>query len=88
MFQSIEPTSEGATAEIVWFGKTTNDIVRPDGEVAVKATGKNYVCHVCMLFKVNDNNEITRIDEYYNKQWDDGIAESNYHVMKGSSLKS
>ena len=85
--KSIEATSDGAIAEVVWHGRTTNDIIRPDGQIAVKATGKDFVCHVCMLFKINGDNEITRIDEYYNKQWDDGIDENQYHVMKGQSLQ-
>jgi ketosteroid isomerase-like protein len=73
--------------EQVWTGKCANDIVRPDGQVAVKATGKDFVCHVCMVIELDDDGKITRIDEYYNRRWDDGIEESEYAVMKGASTK-
>lgn len=109
--------------EQVWVGNQANDIVRPDGQIAVKASGKDFNCHVCMVIKVDDSGRIvsriplrevwfivtkktaffalpgrkeilltdvsqTRIDEYYNKRWDDGIPEDQYTVLKGSGLKS
>ncbi|KAK0272683.1 hypothetical protein LTR35_012649 [Friedmanniomyces endolithicus] len=74
-------------AEIVWHGRAVNDIVRPDGEVAVKATGQAFECHVCMLIRVNDDKKICRLDEYYNRKWDDGIAEEKYLLMKGKSIR-
>lgn len=74
--------------EQVWHGRQANDIVRPDGTVAVKASKKDFVCHVCMIFKIDSDGLIVSIDEYYNKRWDDGVAEEEYTVMKGSSLKT
>lgn len=73
--------------EQVWHGKCANDIVRPDGEVAVKASGKEFVCHVCMVMEIGEDGKIGRIDEYYNRRWDDAIAEAEYAVMKGASRK-
>ncbi|KAK3100951.1 hypothetical protein LTR53_018703, partial [Teratosphaeriaceae sp. CCFEE 6253] len=85
---SIEPAQSGVVvAEIVWHGRAVNDIVRPDGEVAVKATGQAFECHVCMLIRVNEDKKIYRLDEYYNKQWDNGIAEEKYLLMKGKSIR-
>ena len=71
----------------MWVGRLSNDIVRPDGQVVVKATGKDFRCHVCMVVEVDQDGLIRRIDEYYNKAWDDGVREAEYVVMKGGSLK-
>ena len=62
--------------------------MRPSGEVAVKATGKDYVCHVGMILEIDKDGLVTKIDEYYNRQWDDGVAQKDYVVIKGASLKS
>ena len=65
----------------------THDIVRPDGGIAVKASGKDFVTHVCMPIQINEQGLTTRIDEYYNKSWDDGIAAEEYLIMKVPSMK-
>lgn len=72
----------------MWVGKQANDIVRPDGQVAVQASGKDFVCHVCMVLKIDEDALIREIDEYYNKRWDEGVGEGEYGVMKGASLKA
>jgi hypothetical protein len=36
---------------------------------------------------ITNAGKIRRIDEYYNRQWDEGIPEESYAVMKGKSLK-
>jgi hypothetical protein len=41
-----------------------------------------------MLIQIDERGRITRIDEYYNKQWDDGIREEQYVVLKSASLKA
>lgn len=76
------PTAGGAVLEQVWVGRSSNDIVRPDGQVAVKASGRDFECHVCMIIAIDANGKITRIDEYYNKLWDQGIREDKYAVLK------
>lgn len=53
----------------------------------MKASGKDFKCHVCMVMEIDQAGKICRIDEYYNKRWDDGVHESDYAVMKGASLK-
>ena len=73
--------------ELLWVGRCTNDIVRPNGEIAVKGTGKDFKNHVCMVIKINGDGLVTRIDEYYNKAWDEGVQEDEYTVIRGSSLK-
>jgi len=73
--------------EQVWYGKCVNDIVRADGQVAVKASGKEFVCHVCFVMAIDEEGKITRIDEYYNRRWDEGVAEEEYMVMRGASNK-
>lgn len=83
----ILPTITGAVVEQVWHGRCANDVVRPDGQVAVKASGKDFVCHVCMVVEIGEDGKINRIDEYYNRRWDDGVAEREYAVMKGPSAK-
>ena len=40
-----------------------------------------------MVMKISQDGLIERIDEYYNKRWDDGIPETDYVSMRGSSLK-
>lgn len=65
----------------MWVGKCSNDIVRPDGQVAVKASGNDFKCHVCMIMEIDENGKIKRIDEYYNKLWDQGIQEDKYAVL-------
>ena len=64
-----------------------NDIVRPGGEVAVTATGKDFVTHTCVLLEINQDGKITRLDEFYNKRWDDGRSERDYNVITGASMK-
>lgn len=61
--------------------------MRPDGQVAVKASGNQYDCHVCMVLKIDAKGLIETIDEYYNKRWDEGVAEETYGVVRGSSMK-
>ena len=85
--QAIRPVDAGAVLEQVWIGRQANDIVRPDGEVAVKASGKEYKCLVCMVMRISDEGMIERIDEYYNRRWDDGVAEEEYKIIKDGSLK-
>lgn len=53
----------------------------------MKASGKDFKCHVCMVLEIDETGKIGRIDEYYNKKWDDGVQESDYAVLKGASLK-
>lgn len=74
--------------EQLWVGRCANDIVRPDGTVAVKASGKDFQCHVCMILKISQDGLIERIDEYYNRRWDDGVPENEYVPMRGSSMKA
>jgi hypothetical protein len=73
--------------EQVWIGRCTNDIVRPSGEVVVKAHGKDFKCHVCMVVDINSEGKITSINEYYTKIWEDGIHKDDYTVMKGASMR-
>lgn len=74
--------------EMVWRGRHTNDIVRwPSGVVAVKATGKEFATHVCMVLGIDESGQITRIDEFYNKHWEDGKPEEEYMVMSGPDRK-
>lgn len=86
--KAIIPTATGAILEQVWVGRHANDLIRPNGDVAVKATGKDFQCHVLMVFQIDDNGQFTRIDEYYNKHWEDGVRDQDYLVMKGASMKS
>lgn len=86
--QAIHPTPSGCVLEQVWVGRQANDIVRPDGQVAVKASGNDFVCHVCMVMQIDAAGKIERIDEYYNKRWDEGVGEDRYVVIKGASLRS
>lgn len=72
---------------MTWTGRTTNDIIRPDGQVAVKATGKDFVCHVMFLLDINDQGKIMKIGEFYNKQWDDNRSEADYSIIRGASLR-
>jgi len=53
----------------------------------VKGTGRDFKAHVCMVLKIDNDGLITRIDEYYNKAWDEGVPESEYNVVRGASLK-
>lgn len=74
--------------EQLWIGNQRNDIVRPDGAVAVKASGQDFKCHVCMIVKISEDGKIQRIDEYYHRYWDEGVQEDEYVRMEGASLKS
>ena len=53
----------------------------------MKAHGKEFVCHVCMLMEIDEEGKIRVIDEYYNRVWEDGIAREEYLVLRGSGLK-
>lgn len=61
--------------------------MRPNGEVAVKASGRVFECHVVMVMEIDEGGLVTRIDEYYNRRWDEGVREGEYAVVKGGSLK-
>lgn len=74
--------------EQVWVGRQANSIVRPDGQVAVEASGQDFECHVCMVLKIDGHGVIEEIDEYYTKRWDAGIREDGYTVMKGASIQA
>lgn len=87
-FKAIIPTATGAILEQVWIGRHANDLIRPNGDLAVKATGKDFKCHVCMIIQIDESGRLTRIDEYYNKHWEDGVPEQQYLVMSGASMKS
>ena len=67
--------------EQIWIGKQSHDLVRSNGEVAVKASGNEFMCHVCMIYRIDTDGLITRIDEYYTKNYDDGMGESEYKVL-------
>ena len=54
----------------------------------MEASGKEFECHVCMVMKISEDGLIEKIDEYYNRRWDDGVPESSYTVIKGDSIKA
>ena len=41
-----------------------------------------------MVMKIDEDGLIERIDEYYNRRWDEGIPEADYFRMRGSGLKA
>jgi hypothetical protein len=41
-----------------------------------------------MLIEIDQGGLVTRIDEYYNKKWDEGIREQQYAVIRGASMKA
>ncbi|GAM91155.1 hypothetical protein ANO11243_092020 [Dothideomycetidae sp. 11243] len=81
--KEIHVTARGAVFEQLWVGRMSNDIVGKDGVVRIKASGKEFECPVCMVMEIDDEGRITKIDEYYNKRWDEGVNPSGYTVMKG-----
>ena len=85
--QALHPTPTGAVVEFIWYGKCVNDIVRPDGQIVAKAKGQEFTMHVCTVVEVNEEGKTTRVDDYYNKVWEDGIPQAEYVVMKGASIK-
>lgn len=78
-----------AVIEVVWKGKMANDLLRTmgSGEVAVKASGKEFETHLCCIMRFDERSRIKRIDEYYTRNWDEGTAEEQYRILKvvGSS---
>lgn len=40
-----------------------------------------------MVMVIDAQGKIKRIDEYYNKRWDDGIRERDYTVVIGPSVQ-
>ena len=60
-----------------------NDIVRPNGDVVVKASGKRFENHICFVLNINEEGFITKIQEYYNKAWDNGVHMDKYTRMSG-----
>lgn len=49
--------------------------------IAVKANGKDFECHVCFVMEIDSSSGITKIDEYYNKAWWDGVPAEKYAKM-------
>jgi hypothetical protein len=39
-----------------------------------------------MVIEIDQHGQITRIDEYYNKKWDEGIGDEQYTVVSGASI--
>ncbi|KAF2169557.1 hypothetical protein M409DRAFT_19969 [Zasmidium cellare ATCC 36951] len=79
--KSILPTADGAAVEQLWIGRCTNDIVRPDGSVVMRGSGKEFKSHVGFFVKISEAGKITRIDEYDHRYWDEGVHESSYKRM-------
>lgn len=73
--------------ECVWVGKCVNNIVRPDEEVVVEAHGKDFKNHVCFVVDIDKDGLIRKIDEYYNRIWEDGIPADMYKRIDGPSMK-
>jgi ketosteroid isomerase-like protein len=80
--QNIHHIAKGAVLEQVWTGCQSRDIVRKDGTVALQASGKHFECHVCMVIEIDNQGKIVRIDEYYNKRWDEGRSKDRYVCMQ------
>ena len=55
---------KGASVENVWHGTMKHDIVRPNGEIAVKASGRSFDTHVNMVSEMSEEGLITRINEF------------------------
>lgn len=55
-----------------------NDIVRPDGDVVIKANGRQFQQYVGFFVAVSEQGKITRIDEYDHNRWNMGKAEEEY----------
>lgn len=86
--KQLHHTLTAAVVEAVWMGCCKSDLIRPTGEVVVKGNGRDFVAHVCFVVEVDVQNGITKIDEYYNKPWWDGVGEDEYLKMQGASLKT
>ena len=86
--QKLHVVPGGALIEAVWVGCCKNDIVRPDGQVAVKANGRDFVSAVCFCMEVDPVEGIRRIDEYYSKPWWDAIPVEEYTKVTGASMKT
>lgn len=67
--------------EQLWIGRCTNDIIRPDGTVVMRGSGREFQTHVGFFVKISDAGKITRIDEYDHRYWDEGVHESSYKQM-------
>lgn len=71
----------------LWIGHSKNDIVRPDGQVVVKATHRDFKSHVSFFIKVSDEGKITQIDEYDYRHWGEGIPKEEYTRIGAVSSK-
>ena len=70
-------------AKLVWSGRFAKDLhALPGGPVAVKATGKTFVTPISTVFMFDVDGKITRIDEFYTKNWWDGVEEEAYRIVR------
>ncbi|KAF7196190.1 hypothetical protein HII31_02591 [Pseudocercospora fuligena] len=80
--KSLEVTATGAGVQQLWIGTCKNDIVRPDGKVVMKGSGRAFRNHVGFFLKIDDAGKITRIDEYDHRYWDEGKPEADYQRVE------
>lgn len=74
--------------EQLWVGRCVNDIVRPNGSVIMKGSGRDFKCHVGFFIQVSEAGKITRIDEYDHRYWDEGKPEDEYIQVGAVSHKT
>ncbi|KAF7191927.1 hypothetical protein HII31_06737 [Pseudocercospora fuligena] len=82
--ESIELTTNPDTvvAKLIWKGRFAHDLhAVPNGPIAVKASGKRFVTPIFTTFGFDDAGKIKRIDEFYTKNWDDGVEEGEYRKV-------
>ncbi|USW46957.1 hypothetical protein Slin15195_G002760 [Septoria linicola] len=73
---------EWVAAEFIWRGTFAHDLRSwHAGPVAVKATGQTFEIPIYTLFRFDEQAEVSRIDEYYTKNWYDGLPESKYRIL-------
>ena len=72
----------GAIFEHTSTGRFSHDLVRPSGELVQKASGKAFRFSGVIRLRIDEEGKITRVDEWYSRNWDDGEDESQYRVLE------
>ena len=81
--QAIHVTSDGgAIFEHTSSGKFSHDLVRPSGELVQTASGKAFCFRGVIRLRIDEDGKITRVDEWYTRNWDASEDEGKYRVLE------
>ncbi|MCJ1354341.1 MAG: hypothetical protein MMC33_004329 [Icmadophila ericetorum] len=75
---AINPTPTGAVVQLIFSGVFARDLLP-----VRKASGRRWNCHVCFVLGVDEEGRVERVDEYFPRDFDEGVGVDGYVVRHG-----